>query len=146
MTAVNRTITAPEVVLPEEPPAGSVVIGSDGHSWTRGGKWWNRGDTMSYASWDALMRGHAPLTVVWEPGAQPEQAAQRVHDALAASEAQFLAAEKLRKAEANLRDASKYRNDIRASNARRLLSAEDAMTAATLAHSAAHDEHMKAQR
>jgi hypothetical protein len=155
VTAVNRTITTD---LPDEPATGSVVLDKNRRAWQRQEDGPRRAapDTIAYwapvaasgqfatsATWVDLCH-LAPLTVVWEPGAQPEQ--DRHDDALAAWETELLAAEKLRVAEGRLRTANKRLAVVRESNARRLAEAEDEMADAARAHSATHAELTKAQQ
>lgn len=101
MTAVNRTITAD---LPAEPAEGSVVLDKNRRAWQRQEDGPRRADPDTIAYWAPVAASGqfatsatwvdlchlAPLTVVWEPGAQPEQPGH--DDALAAKKAELTAA------------------------------------------------------
>lgn len=106
MTAVNRTITAD---LPTEPAEGSVVLDKNQRAWQHLQDGPRRADdtiaawaptgaaygAVSAATWIDLCH-LAPLTVVWEPGAQPDQDGH--DDALVAKQAELAAAEAVTKA------------------------------------------------
>jgi hypothetical protein len=66
-----RQISLPKVVVPAEPPYGSVVLDEDGFAWQRQHDFWSMCGGTSQSSWEALLTG-GTVTLVYEadePGA-----------------------------------------------------------------------------